>query len=82
MQTTTQLSGIMPRTSLAQQNHYASMNKFTDIDKLNLKEELSEDECRRLFESRLDANGIYILTPEQRASIAKTRQQYAQGRYC
>jgi len=70
MQTTTQLTGITSRASLTQQRHYAEMDKLTDID-----------ECRQLFESRLDANGVYILTPEQRASIARAQQQYAQGEY-
>jgi len=68
MQTTTQLTGITLRTSPAQQKRYARMDKLTDID-----------ECRQLFESCLDANGVYILTPEQKKRLDKAKQDFAAG---
>ncbi|MCL2097437.1 MAG: hypothetical protein FWH23_01580 [Bacteroidales bacterium] len=70
MQTTTRPIGITPRISSSQQKTYAGMDKYTDID-----------ESRQFFDSRLDANGVYILTPEQRASIAISQQQYTQGKF-
>jgi len=68
MQPATQPTGIRLRTSPAQQKGYAGMDKLIDID-----------ECRHFFESRLDANGVYILTPEQKKRLDKASQDFAAG---
>jgi|GEM_PF-1770624 len=68
MQTTTRPMGITPRISSSQQKIYAGMDKYTDID-----------ESLQLFDSRLDANGVYILTPEQKKRLDKSRSAIAAG---
>ncbi len=80
MRTAPHAEGIGIRPAFTQRKRYADMIQHTDIEELDLEdEELTEDECRRLFESHLDENGVYILTPEQRARIELSRQQIARG---
>ena len=68
MQTTTQPMGIIPRISPLQQKRYAEMDKLTDID-----------EYRQLFDSHLDANGRYLLNPEQKKRLDKSKRDIAVG---
>ena len=80
MNITTQTTRTISWQSLTQQKHYAGMDKYIDMEELNLEDkELNEDECRRLFETYLDENGRYVLNSEQKKRLEKSRQDITAG---
>ncbi len=81
MRTAPHTEGMGIRPSFTQRKRYADMKQqHADIEELDLEdEELTEEECRRLFESHLDENGFYVLTPEQEARLKRAEQDIADG---
>ncbi len=74
MRTTPPTKGQIAWPPFAQQKHYAEMNKHTDIEELDWK-----DENDYIPADKFDKNGVYILSPEEKAGIQESLQQIARG---